>query len=113
MEGKQIRKKETPRTNIHTFIRKFKQMLHSPRAVVVNEETPSARTYQYVLFNNMRKQNQWYEDVLGSKSRLDRSAPNMQQVIHTDMERMKTNKVYDRKLNRDLNGPKGLNWQCK
>jgi hypothetical protein len=107
------REKETPRTNIHTFNRKFTRMLHSPRAVAVNEETPAARTFQYVLFNNILKRNQWYDELLGSKARLDRTAPNMQQVIHADMERMKTNKVYDRKLNRDLNGPKGLSWQCK
>ena len=62
------------------------------------------------LMNNVVKRNQFYEDILMRK---DRTMPSMQQVINTDMERIKTNKVYDRRLNRDLNGPKGLNWQCQ
>ena len=70
----------------------------------------SIKPYQSILLTNVIKRHQSYEDILGRK---DRIAPNMQQVINTDMERMKTNKVYDRKLNRDLYGPKGLNWQCK
>ncbi len=70
-------------------------------------------SYQYSLFNKLPKRNKYYEDILGIKNRSEKTIPNMQQVIHADMERMKTNKVYDRKLSRDLNGPKGLNWQCK
>lgn len=58
----------------------------------------------------LSKRNQFYEDILPRK---DRTMPSMQQVIHTDMERMKNNKLYDRRLNRDLNGPKGLTWQCQ
>jgi len=37
----------------------------------------------------------------------------MQQVIHMDMKRANTNKVYERKLSRELTGPRGLNWRCK
>lgn len=72
--------------------------------------SPSIKVYQSSLLTNVIKRHQSYEDVLRRKDPL---GPNMQQVIHTDMERMKTNKVYDRKLNQDLNGPKGLTWQCK
>jgi hypothetical protein len=87
-------------------------MLQSPRAAF-NQESIASKAYQCILINNMIKQNRPYEDVIETKYRLERTVPNMQQVIHTDMERMKTNKLYDRKLNQDLNGRKGLNWQCK
>lgn len=88
-------------------------MLQSSTEVVLPKENLGLKPYQYILFNNLVKRNQYYEDIMGTKDRYERSNINMQQVIHADMERMKTNKVYDRKLNRDLNGPKGLTWQCK
>ena len=37
----------------------------------------------------------------------------MQQVIHVDMKRVKINKIYERKLEQDVTGPRGLNWQHK
>ncbi len=90
-------------------------MLQSPTGggVTLNQENIDSKSYQYILLNNLLKRNQWYEEMIRTKYRWEKTAPNMQQVIHADMERMKTNKVYERKLNQDLNGPKGLNWQCK
>lgn len=79
----------------------------SSKMLQTSTESPSIKVYQSSLLTNVIKRHQSYEDVPRRK------APSMQQVIHTDMERMKTNKVYDRKLNQDLNGPKGLTWQCK
>jgi len=71
------------------------------------------KKYQYSLFNNIAKRDKFYEDLCKAKDRLERAAPNMQQVIHMDMKRANTNKVYERKLSRELTGPRGLNWQCK
>jgi len=105
--------KPTARIPTH-LIQKLKQeMLQNPTEVIVAKGSIGLKPYQYILFNNMVKRNQHNEEIMGTKDRLEKSIPNMQQVIHTDMERMRTNKLYDRKLHRDLNGPKGLTWQCK
>jgi len=85
-------------------------MLQSTSKIVYNYGNVPLQSYEHLLLNNGAKREQLYEDILGIK---ERSIPCMQQVIQSDMERMKTNKVYDRKLNRDLHGPKGLTWQCK
>jgi hypothetical protein len=71
------------------------------------------QNYQYSLFTNNAKRDQFYEDLYKVKSRSEKKSPNMQQVIHMDMKRVKTNKVYERKLTRELTGPRGLNWQYK
>jgi hypothetical protein len=88
-------------------------MLKNPTKVILNKGNDGSKSYQYILFHDLVKRNQDYQNVVGVKDRSQRSAPNMQQIIRTDMERLKTNKIYDRKLDQDLNGPKGLNWQCK
>jgi len=88
-------------------------MLQSSTEVILPEGSTELKSYQHILLKHMIKRNQYYDDIMGTKDRWKKSTPNMQQVIHADMERMKTNKVYDRRLNHDLNGPKGLTWQCR
>ncbi|CAF1665402.1 unnamed protein product, partial [Didymodactylos carnosus] len=36
----------------------------------------------------------------------------MQTVIRSDMDRKKTYNVSERRLQENINGPRGLNWQC-
>ncbi|CAF1065664.1 unnamed protein product [Adineta steineri] len=71
------------------------------------------QTYQYHLFNNQIKRNNYYEDLIKIKDRLEKTIPDIQHVIHRDIKRMNTNKIYERQLIHILNGPKGLNWQYK
>jgi hypothetical protein len=78
-------------------------MLNSPREVVL---PLNSRKYKV-------KREQCYETIIRIKDRSEKSVPTMQHVIHMDMERMKTNKVYERKLNHDVIGRRGLNWQCR
>ncbi|CAF0751652.1 unnamed protein product [Rotaria sordida] len=89
----------------------------SPEIIIKKEniglEEYQHQKYQYNLFNNAIKRNQYYEDLGRVKYRLEKTVPNMQQVNHADMKRININKVYERKLNRDLNGPRGLDWQRK
>jgi len=92
--------------------------LNSSVAIIIKPENIGLeeyqhKKYQYNLFNNRHKRDQYYEDLDKIKERLERGVPNMQQVIHTDMKRINTNKVYERKLLHDLYGPRGLNWQYK
>lgn len=93
-------------------------VLHSlPKIIIKKEniglEAHQHQKYQYSLFNNNAKRDQFYEDLSKIKDRMERAAPNMQQVIHMDMKRANINKVYERKLSRELIGPRGLNWQFK
>ncbi len=88
-------------------------MLQNPTEIVLTKRNVGLKPYQYILFNNLVKHDQYYEDIEKTKDRSEKSLPNMQQVIQADIARIKTNQIHDRKLNRDLNGPKGLNWQCK
>jgi hypothetical protein len=92
--------------------------LNSPQKIIIKKENIGLeqhqhQQYQYKLFNNNGAHNKYYEDLTKVKDRLEKAVPNMQQIIHIDMKRVKTNKVYERKLNYDLTGPRGLNWQCK
>ena len=92
--------------------------LNSPAKIIIKKENIGLhehqhQKYQYNLFNNNEKRNQYYEDLTKVKDRLGKVPPNMQQVVHMDMKRANTNKIYERKLTRDLTGPRGLNWQCR
>ncbi len=92
--------------------------LNSSVAIIIKKENIGLeeyqhQDYQYNLFNNRDKRDQYYEDLDKIKDRLGRNVPNMQQVIHKDLKRINTNKVYERKLLHDLYGPRGLTWQYK
>lgn len=92
--------------------------LNSPAKIIIKKENIGLheyqhQKYQYSLFNNNEKRDQFYEDLSKMKDRLERATPNMQQVIHMDMRRAEANQFYERKLRRDLYGRRGLNWQCK
>ncbi|CAF2393721.1 unnamed protein product [Rotaria sp. Silwood2] len=92
--------------------------LNSPPKIIIKKENIGLKEYQhqkyqYNLFTHIIKRDQYYEDLSRVKDRMGKTVPSMQQVIHGDMKRINTNKVYERKLNRDLTGPRGLNWQCK
>lgn len=78
-------------------------MLNSPTKIVLPINS----------YKHMVRHDQYYETIGRTKGRSENSVPDMQHVIRMDMERLKTNKVYDRKLNHDLTGRRGLNWQCK
>ncbi|CAF1632964.1 unnamed protein product [Adineta ricciae] len=69
--------------------------------------------YQYHLFNNQNKHDSYYKDLSKIKVRFDKSIPNMQQIIRTDMKRISINKLYDRQLKEIVHGPRGLDWQYK
>jgi hypothetical protein len=93
-------------------------VVNSPLKIIIKKENIGLEEYQhqkfqYNLFNQIVKNNQYYDDLCKVKDRLEKTVPNMQQVIHIDMKRVKTNKVFERKLTRDLTGPRGLNWQFK
>ncbi|CAF1108621.1 unnamed protein product [Rotaria magnacalcarata] len=93
-------------------------VLNSPPQIIIKKENIGLEEYQhqkfqYNLFNSILKHDHYYEELSRIKDRLDKNAPSMQQVIHTDMKRANINKIYERKLNHDLTGPRGLNWQCK
>ncbi|CAF0765279.1 unnamed protein product [Rotaria sp. Silwood1] len=92
--------------------------LNSPPKIIIKKENIGLeeyqhQKYQFNLFNNTRKRDQYYEDLGRVKDRLEKAVPSMKQVAHADMKRINTNKVYERKLERDLTGPRGLNWQRK
>lgn len=88
-----------------------------PKIIIKKEniglEEYQHQKYQYNLFNHLLQHDHYYEDLCRVKDRLQKVAPNMQQVIHADMNRANTNKIYERKLIQILNGPRGLDWQCK
>jgi hypothetical protein len=86
---------------------------HGPTEMIVTKENIPLKSSQFILLNNIVKHDRYYEDAGRIKDRLDKSLPNMQQVIQTDMERMKINKIYERRLKHDLTGPRGLDWQCR
>jgi hypothetical protein len=91
--------------------------LNSPLKIIIKKENIGLEPYQHQkfqfnLFNNT-KRDQYYEDLCKVKDRLEKAVPNMQQVIQSDMKRVKINKVYERKLHRDLTGPRGLNWRFR
>ena len=93
-------------------------VLNSPAQIIIKKENIGLhehqhQNYQYSLFNNNEKRDKFHEDLTKIKDRLERGAPNMQQVIHMDMKRAEVNKIYERKLRRELNGSHGLNWQYK
>ncbi|CAF3381539.1 unnamed protein product [Rotaria sp. Silwood1] len=90
--------------------------LNSPPKIIIKKENIGLeeyqhQKYQFNLFNNTIKRDQYYEDLGRVKDRLEKAVPSMKQVAHADMKRINTNKVYQRKLERDLTGPRGLNWQ--
>lgn len=67
--------------------------------------------YQYHLFNHRSKHDQYYEDMHKVKSRMSRTLPDMQRVVHTDLQRDHVNRFYDRQLQQAVSGPRGLHWQ--
>ncbi|UJR35148.1 hypothetical protein I4U23_027917 [Adineta vaga] len=71
------------------------------------------QNYQYNLFNNRNKHDDYYNDLNKIKERFDKTIPNMQHVIQMDMKRMNTNKLYERQLKHAVHGPRGLDWQYK
>ena len=92
--------------------------LNSPTKIIIKKENIGLeehqhQSYQYSLFTSNSKRDKFYEDLCKVKDRLEQAGPNMQQVIQLDMKRVNTNKLYERKLSRDLTGPRGLDWQCK
>jgi len=92
--------------------------LHSLPKIIIKKENIGLeeyqhQKYQYNLFNNNVKRDQFYDDLVKIRDRLEKTAPNMQQVIDMDMKRVRTNQIYERKLSRELTGPRGLNWQYK
>lgn len=92
--------------------------LNGPDKVIIKKENIGLEEYQhqkfqYNLFNNIIKHDHYYEELLKIKDRLEKTVPNMQNVIHADMKRANINKIYERKLNHDLTGPRGLYWQRK
>lgn len=100
------------RNNLETNV------LNSPAQIIIKKENIGLHEYQhqhyqYSLFNNNEKRDKFHEELTKIKDRLERGAPNMQQVINMDMKRAEVNKVYERKLRREMNGSGGLNWQYK
>ena len=100
------------RTNVDANV------LNSPAQIIIKKENIGLheyqhQRYQYSLFNNNDKRDKFYEDLTKVKDRLEKSAPNMQQVVYMDMKRAEVNKVYERKLRRELTGSRGLNCQYK
>ena len=92
--------------------------LNSPAKIIIKKENIGLhehqhQRYQYSLFNNNEKRDQFYEDLSKVKDRMGKIAPSMQQVVHMDMKRANTNKIYERKLTQDLTGPRGLDWQYR
>jgi hypothetical protein len=92
--------------------------LNSQPKIIIKKENIGLKEYQhqkyqYNLFTGNIKRGQFYDDLVKVKDRLEKTVPNMQQVIHMDMKRARSNQVYERKLSRDLTGPRGLNWQHK
>jgi hypothetical protein len=88
-------------------------MLKSPTGVYLPKGKIGLKPYRHMICNDMVRHVQYYKDVGKFKDRLQKTAPNIRQVMVKDMARMKTNKVYERILNRDLTGSRGLSLQYK
>ncbi|CAF1491024.1 unnamed protein product [Adineta steineri] len=84
-------------------------MLNSSKEVIFRRENSD----QHMLFDDIVRQDQYYDDLGKLRHRLHKSTPNIQSIVLTDMDRSKMNKIYERKLDRELSGPRGLNWQYK
>ena len=76
-------------------------------------EPHQQQQYQLNLLNHLGKSEHYYEDLAKMRDRLKKPVPNMQQVVHADMKRVKTNKVFERQLHQNVSGPRGLIWQKK
>ncbi|CAF1155852.1 unnamed protein product [Adineta ricciae] len=81
--------------------------------VRIKKENIGLEDYQHHLFNNQNKRDSYCEDLNKIKVRFDKSIPNMQQIIQTDMKRININKLYDRQLRETVHGTRGLDWQHK
>jgi hypothetical protein len=88
-------------------------MLNSPTGVFLSKGKIGLKPYRHMICNDMVRHRQYYEDVGKLKDRLQKTVPNIRQVMLKDMARMKTNQVYERILNHDLTGSRGLNLQYK
>ncbi|CAF1028865.1 unnamed protein product [Adineta ricciae] len=62
-------------------------------------------------FDDMLRHAQHREDAEKARDRLQRTAPDRQQVVLLDMERQRMNRIYDRRLQIDMAGPGGLHRQ--
>lgn len=65
------------------------------------------------ISRHLAKHNEHYQNVEKTKSRLARFQPDMQHVMNKDLNRVKLNKIYERRRNQELSGPKGLNLRYK
>ncbi|CAF0845800.1 unnamed protein product [Didymodactylos carnosus] len=90
-----------------------KKTMSSSGTVTTPRDKYHYQPYQKILFNNIIKRGKHYEDIMKLKDRIDRPIPTMQAVIRSDMERHKTNKVFERRLKENISGPRGLNSQCR
>ncbi|CAF2377421.1 unnamed protein product [Rotaria sp. Silwood2] len=88
-------------------------MLNNANNGVLTTRNVRSKPSQRRIFNNMVKRNQYYEDVEKMKYRLEKFVPNIQQVNQTDAKRVKTKRVYQRKVTQDLTESKDLNWRRK
>ncbi|CAF1248647.1 unnamed protein product [Rotaria sordida] len=88
-------------------------MLNNAINGVLTKSKVGSKPFQHRIFNDMIKRNQYYEDVEKTKYRLEKSAPNVQDVNHTNIKRVKTKKVDQRKINHVLPEPRDLNRRYK
>ncbi|CAF1500515.1 unnamed protein product, partial [Adineta steineri] len=77
-------------------------MLNSSKEVIFRRENSD----QHMLFDDIVRQDQYYDDLGKVRHRLHKSTPNIQSIVLTDMDRSKMNKIYERKLDRELTGPR-------
>ncbi|CAF3573165.1 unnamed protein product [Rotaria socialis] len=88
-------------------------MLKSVSHPIRKKDNIGTKSIEHNKFNSMIKPDQHYEDARKVKYRFGKFVLNMQHVTRRDMNQMKTNKIYERRMNQDLTGPRGLNCRYK
>ncbi|CAF2111779.1 unnamed protein product [Rotaria magnacalcarata] len=88
-------------------------MLKSVSHPIRKKDNIRTKSVEHNKFNSMIKRDQHYEDVRKVKYPFGKIVLNMQHVTRKDMNQMKTNKIYERRMDQDLTGPRGLNCRYK